>query len=156
MTESTFDLPEGSIVALLRSYLQQLAPLFQRATLNSYALMNILRDKMNALRYNISPRSPLQPLLLVSCQVIPGLGTEGLAQFLLQQALPPARFMGAPPLHFDCAMVPAGDDVGGSGYVFYFDDSLVPGDVYFLLAHAYGHLIHGHLRKGDEYSHCDI
>ncbi len=156
MIESTFDLPEGSIVALLRSYLQQLAPLFQRATLNSYALMNILRDKMNALRYNISPRSPLQPLLLVSCQVIPGLGTEGLAQFLSQQALPPARFMGVPPLHFDCAMVPAGDDVGGSGYVFYFDDSLVPGDVYFLLAHAYGHLIHGHLRKGDEYSHWDI
>ncbi len=156
MTASTTDLSGKSIVSFLRDYLQQLAPLFRSAELTQRALAGTLRDKMNALRYNLPPESPLQAFMLVGCQVIPQLGPESLAYFLSNQSLPPAKFMSEPPMHFDCVLVPAESDVGGSSYIFYFADNLVPSDVYYLLVHAYGHLALGHLRKGDPYSHHDV
>src|SRR5713226_8089316 len=64
--------------------------------------------------------------------------------------------MSEPPSHFDCVLVPAGNDAGASNYIFYFADNLVPSDLYYLLAHVYGHLALGHLRKGDPYSHYDV
>jgi hypothetical protein len=68
--------------------------------------------------------------------------------------------MSTPPPYFDCALVPIDVsediDVIGSGYVFYFEENLTPQDVYYLLAHAYGHLALGHLRKGDVFSHYDV
>lgn len=146
----------SSIVLFVRDYLQQLAPLFSNAELVGQIPVNILRDKMNALRYSISPASPFQPFMLVSCQAISRLGPDSLCHFLSQQSLPAARFMSEPPLHFDCALISAGNEVDGSGYIFYFEESLVPRDVYYLLAHTYGHLLLGHLRKGDLYSHWDI
>ncbi len=156
MTTSTTDLSGKSIVSFLRDYLQQLVPLFRSAELTQRALAGTLRDKMNALRYNLAPESPLQVFMLVGCQVIPQLGPESLAYFLSHQSLPPAKFMSEPPAHFDCVLVPAENDVGGSSYIFYFADNLIPSDLYYLLAHAYGHLALGHLRKGDLYSHHDV
>jgi len=86
--------------------------------------------------------------------MIPQLGPKTLSAFLNNQGLFPARFMSEPPSSFDCVLVPA--DAEGSGFIWYFSDTLTVNNVYYLLAHAYGHLILGHLRKGDIYSHYDV
>ena len=156
MTTSTTDLPRKSLVSFLQDYLQQLAPLFRDAELTQHALIAALREKINALHYNLPLESPLQAFMLVGCHALPGLGPDSLSRFLSSQSLPSAKFMGEPPSHFDCVLVPAGNDVGGSSYIFYFADNLIPDDFYYLLAHTYGHLVLGHLRKGDIYSHYDV
>ncbi len=156
MTTSITDLSSKSIVSFLRDYLQQLAPLFRNVELTQRALPGALRDRMNALRYSLPPESSLQAFMLVGCQVIPQLGPDSLSYFLSNHSLPLAKFMSEPPSHFDCVLVPAGNDAGASNYIFYFADNLVPSDLYYLLAHAYGHIALGHLRKGDPYSHYDV
>lgn len=156
MTTSTTDLPGKAIVSFLQDCLRQLAPLFRDAELTQHALIAALREKINALHYNLPLESPLQAFMLVGCQALPELGPDSLSRFLSSQSLPPAKFMGEPPSHFDCVLVPTGNDVGGSSYIFYFADNLVPDDIYYLLVHTYGHLVLGHLRKGDFYSHYDV
>ena len=153
MTMSTSDKP---LVAFLRGLLQQLASLFSNAALNQDVLVGALRNMLPTLHYNLPPDSPFLPFMLVNCQVIPKLGRISLARFLSMYSLPPAKFMSEPPVHFDCVLVPTGSDEGSSGYIFYFDDRLTSHDIYYLLAHVYGHLALGHLRRGDPYSHYDV
>jgi len=153
MTTSTFDKP---LVAYLRDLLQQLASLFSNAELNQDVLVSALRNMLPTLLYNLPPDSPFLPFMLANCQVIPKLGRTSLTHFLSMYSLPPAKFMSEPPVHFDCVLVPTGSDEGSSGYIIYFDDRLTSHDIYYLLAHVYGHLALGHLRRGDPYSHYDV
>ncbi len=152
----TTSISEKPLVAFTRGLLQQLALLFSNAELNQDVMVGTLRNMLPTLFYNLPPDSPFLPFMLANCQIIPKLGRATLARFLSTYSLPPAKFMSEPPVHFDCVLVPTGNDEGSSGYIFYFDDNLTSHDVYYLLAHVYGHLALGHLRKGDPYSHYDV
>jgi Helicase conserved C-terminal domain/SNF2-related domain len=156
----TPSLPEKPIVRFLHSHLQQLAPLFSDAELTQHALVDALRDKFLEALYSQTMDTRFLPFLFLSCQAIPGLNVESLSLDLASRSSPFPTFMSTPPPYFDSALVPIyvslDAEVVGSGYVFYFEESLSPLDVYNLLVHAYGHLALGHLRKGDVYSHYDV
>jgi len=144
------------LVALLRDILKRLASFLSDVEPRHDLLASFLRREMQMMLHTMPSESPFRPFMLSSCQMILQLGPKTLAGFLGKQGLPPARFLSEPPPSFDCALVPVGDDVGGSGFIWYFADSLTPSNIYYLLAHAYGHLALGHLRKGDRYSHYDV
>ncbi len=156
----TPSLPEKPIVRFLHSHLKQLSPLFSDAELTQHALVDALRDKFREALYNPSMDIRFLPFLFSSCQAIPGLNLASLSLDLASLSSPFPTFMSTPPPYFDSALVPidasVDAEVAGSGYIFYFEERLDPQDVYYLLAHAYGHLALGHLRKGDVYSHYDI
>ncbi len=154
-TEMVSSLAEKPTVLFLQSHLQTLATLFYDTDLTHYALINVLRNKLQQSLYEPSINPHFRPLHLQSCQAIPDLGRDTLAHYLDQHGLAPAVFMSEPAPHFDSALVPL-ESAQGSGYVLYVKADLSPDDVYYLLAHAYGHLALGHLRKGDIYSHYDI
>src|SRR6266516_2647924 len=153
-------LPEKPIVSFLHTHLQQLAPLFSDAELTQHELVDALRDRFREALYSPSMDTRFLPFLFSSCQTIPGLKLASLSLDLASRSVPTPKFMSTPPTYFDSALVPIDVSVDieviGSGYVFYFEENLTPQDVYYLLAHAYGHLALGHLRKGDVYSHYDI
>jgi hypothetical protein len=144
------------LIALLRDILQRLAPYFTVVEPNQYSWASSLRHEVQTMLHTMPSDSPFRPFLLSSCQMIPQLGPKTLAGFLTKQGLPAARFLSEPPPSFDCALVPVDEDIEGSGFIWYFSDSLTLGNIYYLLAHTYGHLALGHLRKGDHYSHYDV
>ncbi len=147
-------LAEKPIVLLIQSHLQKLAALLHDAERNPYTFVSVLGEKLQSFLYETSTDPHLRPLLLASCQAIPDLGRETLARYLDQHGLAPAIFMSEPAPHFDSALVPLAS-AQGSGYVLYVKADLSFEDVYSLLAHAYGHLALGHVRRGDVYSHSD-
>jgi len=149
-------LSEKPIVIFLQSHLQKLAPLFHDADFTQYVFINVLRDILQSLLYETSTDPHFLPFLLQSCQAISDLGRDTLAHYLDQHGLAPAVFMSEPAPHFDSALVPLESEAQGSGYVLYMKADLSSDDIYYLLAHAYGHLALGHIRKGDVYSHYDI
>ncbi|HEX2913495.1 MAG TPA: DEAD/DEAH box helicase [Chloroflexia bacterium] len=144
---------EKPLVSFLRQNLRQLASVFSA---DAHQLHDRLRDKLASLRFSLPPDSPLQPFTLVGGQALPGLSLNSLNQYLENYGLPPARFLAQPPHAFDSALVSIGPEAGGSGYLFFWDTALPGEDIYYLLAHAWGHLALGHLRAGDEYSHWDV
>jgi superfamily II DNA/RNA helicase len=154
----TTSLSEKPIVSFLHTHLQQLAPLFRDTELTHSALADALRDKFREVLYATETR--FLPFLFLSCQTVRGLNLASLSRAVAEHLSPAPTFMSTPPPYFDSALVPidasVDADIVGSGYVFYFEESLIPHDVYYLLAHAYGHLALGHLRRGDRYSHYDI
>ncbi len=156
----TPSLPEKPIVRFLHSHLKQLAPLFSDAELTQHALVDALRDKFREALFSPAMDTRFLPFLFLSCQAIPGLNVANLSLDLASRSSPTPTFMSTPPPYFDSALVPidvsVDAEVIGSSYVFYFEENLTPQDVYYLLAHAYGHLALGHLRKGDVYSHYDV
>lgn len=154
MVTSVIDLSAQPLVIFLRENLQQLAPLFRQAGFLNGALVSTLRERIQSLLHH-PPDATFQPFQLMSCHALPELGPERLAHFLTSHTLPPALFLSQPPAHFDSVLVPAGEDALGSGYVWCVEESLTADEVYYLLAHVYGHLALGHLRKGDQYSHYD-
>jgi Helicase conserved C-terminal domain len=156
----TTSLSEKPIINFLRTHLQQLAPLFGDAELTHSALADVLRDRFREILYSPTTEIRFLPFLLLSCQAVRGLNLASLTHALSKHLYPTPAFMSTPPPYFDSALVPinAGIDAEavGSGYVFYFEESLLPNDIYYLLAHAYGHLALGQIRKGDAYSHFDV
>ncbi len=156
----TTSLSEKPIVNFLRTYLQQLVLLFSDAELTRSALADALRDKFREALYSPTTEIRFLPFLFLSCQAVRGLNMANLTRALSEHLYPAPTFMSTPPPYFDSVLVPidAGIDAEavGSGYVFYFEESLLPHDIYYLLAHAYGHLALGHLRKSDVYSHYDV
>jgi nucleoside-triphosphatase THEP1 len=157
MTTSLSDKP---ITSFLRAHLQQLGPLFSDAELTHSALADALRDKFREMLYSPTTEIRFLPFLLLSCQSVRGLNLASLTLALNEHLRPAPTFTSTPPPYFDSVLVPidAGIDAEtvGSGYVFYYEESLLPHDVYYLLAHAYGHLAIGHVRKGDVYCHYDV
>src|SRR6266536_1282892 len=153
-------LPEKPIVSFLHTHLQQLAPLFSDAELTQHELADALRDRFREALYSPAMDTRFLPFLFSSCQTILGLKLASLSLDLASRSVPTPKFMSTPPTYFDSALVPIDVSVDieviGSGYVFYFEENLTPQDVYYLLAHAYGHLALGHLRKGDVFSHYDV
>ena len=151
---------EKPIVNLLRTHLQQLVPLFNDTELNHSTLADALRNKFREILYSPTTEIRFLPYLLLSCQAVRDLNLVSLTLTLSEHLYPAPTFMSTPPPYFDSALVPieAGINVEavGSGYVFYFEENLLPHDIYYLLAHAYGHLALGHIRKGDVYSHYDV
>ncbi len=152
MIDSVPDGIHNPLVVLLRDVLHRLATCFVDTELHHNLLASALRHELQTQLYTMS--SVFRPFMLSSCQIIPQLGPNTLAAFLNNQCLSPAQFMSEPPSSFDCVLVPA--DAEGSGFVWYFSDNLTASNMYYLLAHAYGHLALGHLRKGDRYSHYDV
>lgn len=148
-------LAEKPIVVFLQGYLQELAARVCDVGSSQYIFMNVLREEIQYLLYDVSVDAHFRPLLLQSCQAIPDLGKDTLARYLDQHGLAPAVFMSEPVPHFDSALVPL-EGAHGSGYVLYVKADLSFEDVYYLLAHAYGHLVLGHVRRGDVYSHYDM
>ncbi len=134
----TTSLSEKPTVSFLHTHLQQLAPLFSDAELTHSALADALRDKFREVLYATETR--FLPFLFLSCQTVRGLNLASLSQVLAEHLSPAPIFMSTPPPYFDSALVPidAGvdADVVGSGYLFYFEESLTPHDVYYLLTHV--------------------
>ncbi len=153
-------LSEKPIVNLLRTHLQQLEPLFNDTEFTHSTLADALRNKFREILYSPTTEIRFLPFLLLSCQAVRDLNLASLTLTLSEHLYPAPTFMSTPPPYFDSALVPidAGINVEavGSGYVFYFEENLLPHDIYYLLAHAYGHLALGHIRKGDVYSHYDV
>jgi hypothetical protein len=149
-------LAEKPIVIFLQSYLQKLTMLCSDVELAQHTFIRVLRDKIQYSLYETSIDPCFSCLLLQSCQAISDLGRDTLAHYLDQHGLAPAVFMSEPAPHFDSALVPLTGEAQGSGYVLCVKADLPPDDIYYLLAHAYGHLALGHIRKGDVYSHYDI
>src|SRR5712692_2660113 len=160
LADMTTSFSEKPIVSFLHIHLQQLAPLFSDAELTRSALADALRDKFREALYSPTTEIRFLPFLFLSCQAVNGLNLASLTRALSEHLYPTPTFMSTPPPYFDSVLVPIDADIDaevvGSGYVFYFEESLTPRDIYYLLAHAYGHLVLGHLRKGDVYSHYDV
>src|SRR5713101_858493 len=160
LADMTTSFSEKPIVSFLHIHLQQLAPVFSDAELTRSALADSLRDKFREILYSPTTEIRFLPFLFLSCQAVRGLNMANLTRALSEHLYPAPTFMSTPPPYFDSVLVPidAGIDAAavGSGYVFYFEESLLPHDIYYLLAHAYGHLALGQVRKGDVYSHFDV
>jgi hypothetical protein len=142
------------LVVFLREHFVQLSPLFRQAKRSDAAFVSALNEQLHMVLHHSSD-ARLLPFLLAGCQVLPTLGQKQLAHFLSRQSLPPAHFLSEPPAHFESVLVPVGEDAKGSGFVWYFAEGMAPDKLFFCLAHVYGHLVLGHLRKGDRYSHYD-
>lgn len=152
----SLSLADRPLVHFLQGHLQDLAAFFAMTDLKQQALVSELRNTLHEMLYEetIGPR--YRPVLLQSCEMISRLGQDTLSEYLKRQSLPAARFLGQPTTYFDSALVPLQHEVLSSGYVLYVTDGLTPQDMYELLAHAYGHLVLGHLRQGDTHSHYDL
>ncbi len=155
MVTSKKDLSTQPLVLFLREHLQQLLALFTQVDHMTPAWIEKLRGQLQASAHRYSA-TPFAPFLLASCYCFPNLDYNHLTRFLAQQSLPSACFMSQPPARFDSVLVPAGEEAPGSGFVWYFSEHLTSTEAYYLLAHAYGHLALGHLRRGDIYSHYDV
>lgn len=152
----SLELAEKPLVLFLKTHLQSLAAFFLEADMGSQALVGELRARLHEALYDEAINPHFRPFLLQSCAMIPKLGKQTLASYLRVHDLPAAWFLSEPADSFDAALVPFHEEAPGSGYVLYLTDSLTPADIYELLAHAYGHLAFGHLRRGDTHSHYDI
>lgn len=148
-------LADKPLTRFLQSHLQSFAAFLTTADAMPHALVAELRDQLHGILYDETINLRFRPFLLQSCETIPNLGKDTLYLYLKAHALPPARFLSEPAARFDSALVPLQDETLGSGYVLYLTSSLTPQDIYELLAHAYGHLVFGHLRQGDTHSHYD-
>lgn len=151
----SFGLADKPLALFLKSHLQGFTSLLAEATL-SQALVAELREKLHAALYDETIDLRFRPFLLQSCALIPHLGKDTLSHYLRVHALPDAQFLSEPAARFDSALVPLQSETSGSGYVLYLTDDLTSPEVYELLAHAYGHLAFGHLRRGDIHSHYDL
>ncbi|MGH2482047.1 MAG: hypothetical protein ACRDHW_20550, partial [Ktedonobacteraceae bacterium] len=149
-------LADKSLVLFLKTHLQSLAAFFLEADTGSQAFAGELRARLHEALYDETISPHFRPFLLQSCAMIPKLGKQTLATYLRVHDLPAARFLSEPADTFDAALVPFHEEALGSGYVLYLTDNLTPADIYELLAHAYGHLAFGHLRRGDTHSHYDL
>lgn len=153
LTPNVEEVNTKPLVTFLQGQLLQLKSLFEGA---DSQLNGRLREYLGALRYQLEPDSPFQPFLLVGGQALEPLSLESLNNCLAVSGLPHANFMSQPPTFFDSVLVPIGPDVGGGGYLFFWSASLPTAEIYYLLAHAWGHLVLGHLRQGDVFSHWDV
>ena len=152
----SLSLADKPLTLFLKSRLQGFASFLVEADTTPQALVAELRDKLHEALYDETIDLRFRPFLLQSCEMIPNLGKQTLSDYLKAHTLPAAQFLSDPAVHFDAALVPFLGEAPGSGYVLYLTDDLTPQDVYELLAHAYGHLVFGHLRRGDTHSHYDL
>lgn len=149
-------LADKPLALLLKMHLQDFATFLMEADVSAQALVGELRNRLHEALYDKTIEPYFRPFLLQSCEMIPNLSKQTLANYLRVHDLPAARFLSEPADHFDAALVPFHEEAPGSGYVLYLTDGLTPQDVYELFAHAYGHLVFGHLRHGDTHSHYDL
>src|SRR5260370_39833143 len=140
----SLSLADKPLMLFLKSHLQGLAAFLVEAETTPQALVAELRDKLHEALYDETIDLLFRPFLLQSCEMIPNLGKQTLSDYLKAHALPAARFLSDPAVHFDTALVPILGEEPGSGYVLYLTDDLTPRDVYELLAHAYVHLVFVH------------
>ena len=155
MREGIIEDTHYPLVVFLRDVFHQLATCFNSSGMYQQVLNETLQREVQKILHSTSDPS-LRLILLTNCQMIPQLGPKTLRAFLHEQGLPPAHFLSEPPSAFDSVLVSVGTETVGSGFIWYFSNRLTPNNVYYLLAHVYGHLALGHLQKGDENSHYDI